>query len=75
MKTSWQTEAGRIVCRWSETGEHIQCAPPWLQGASQSVDRSVKPAILDFTTHSPLGSGEWFVPWNARWNVPGRSMV
>ena len=75
MKTSWQTEADGIVCRWSETGERIQYNPLWLQEASRSVDRSIPPAVPDFSTHSPLGSGEWFVPWNARWNVPGKSMI
>jgi hypothetical protein len=25
---------------------------------------------------SPLGSGEWYVPWRLRWNIPdGRSLV
>ncbi len=74
VKTSWQTEAGRIVSRWNEAGKRIEYSPLWLQVASQSVDRSVKPEVTNFTAHSPLGSGEWFVPWNARWNVPGKSM-
>lgn len=75
MKTSWQTEGDRIVCRWSEAGKRIQYNPPWLQEASRSVDKSVSPVIPDFTMHSPFGSGEWYVPWSARWNVPGRSIV
>ena len=74
MATSWQTEADRIVCRWSEAGRHIQYNPPWLQEASQSVDKSIPPAIPDFASHSALGSGEWFVPWNARLNVPGKTI-
>src|ERR1039458_7689026 len=48
MKTSWQTEADRIVCRWSETGTRVQYSSPWLQEASRSVDRSVAPAVPDF---------------------------
>jgi len=73
MKTSWQTEANQIVCRWPEAGKHVEYNPPWLQEALQSVDRSATPALPDFAAHSPLGSGEWFVPWNARWSVPGKS--
>jgi hypothetical protein len=75
MKTSWQTDADRIVCRWSETGERTQYNPPWLQQASQGVDRSVTLAVPDFASHSPLGSGEWFVPWNGRRNVHGKSII
>ena len=74
-KTLWQMEADSIVCRWSETGERIQYNPPRLQEASRSVVRSVTPEIPDFTTHSLLGSGEWFVPWKVRWSVPGKPTV
>jgi len=38
------------------------------------LDPCNHPAVPDFTTHSLLGSGEWFVPWNARWSVPGKSI-
>ncbi len=75
MKTLWRAQADGIVCRWSETGEGIQYNPPWLRESSQNVDRSVTPTVPDFTAHSPVGSGEWFVPWNARWNIPGKSMI
>ncbi len=74
MKTSWQMEAGRVVCRWAGTESRVLYNAPWLEEASRSVDRSVGPAVPDFATHSPLGSGEWFVPWNARWSVPGKAM-
>jgi hypothetical protein len=74
MKTSWQTEADRIVCRWSEAGKHVQYNPLWLQDVSRSIDTRIPTAVPDFTTHSLLGSGEWFVPWNARWSVPGKSI-
>jgi hypothetical protein len=72
MKTSWQAESGEIVCRWSVAQEHVPYNPPWIQEAANSLDRSVMPALPDFTLHSPLGSGEWFVPWSARWSVPGK---
>jgi hypothetical protein len=75
VKTSWQTEADQIVCRWTESEERIQYNPPWLQEAARSTDRSARQEVPDFSTHSPLGLGEWFVPWHARWGVPGKSMI
>lgn len=70
MKARWQTEPGRILCRWSGTGECTRYNPPWMQDASGRIDGHVSPAVPDFTMHSPLGSGEWYVPWRLRWSVP-----
>ena len=75
MSTSWKTEADGILCRWSETGEGVRTDAALLQEASAGVDRSVTPGIPDFAAHSPMGSREWFVPWNARWGVPTKSAV
>jgi hypothetical protein len=70
MKTSWQIERGGLLCRWFNSEERIQYNVPWLQEAStETYGKFVEP-IPDFAAHSPLGSGEWFVPWDARWSVP-----
>lgn len=74
MKTSWQTDADHIVCRWSDAENTIPYRPPWLQEAAEG-DEIASDLMPDFTRHSPLGSGEWFVPWHARWMVPGRRLL
>ena len=70
MKTSWQTETGALVCRWSVNGDRIQYDPPWIQEASSGVYERFLPPTPNFVEHSLLGSGEWFVPWHLRWSVP-----
>lgn len=71
METSWQTETGRLVCRWSpEVGEAIRYDSSWIQEASVKKDWNVSPSIHNFATHSALGSGEWCAPWNIRWSLP-----
>lgn len=72
MKVSWQTETDRLVCRWTEAGEHVKYNPPWMQEVSRSVDVTVSLSDLDFTALSPFGSGEWYVPRGARWSVSDR---
>ena len=72
MKARWQTEPGRILCRWSEIGERTESNPSWMQEPSKHSEGHDSVAIPDFTTHSPLGSGEWFVPWRLRWGVSSR---
>jgi hypothetical protein len=72
MQRSWETRAEHLVCRWPEAGKHIPYNPLWMQEASASVDRTISPAIPNFAARSPLGSGEWFAPWNIRWSVPDR---
>jgi hypothetical protein len=75
MKSSWQTDAGNLSCRWSEVGQRVQYDSAWIQEMSV-VQSGYLPPVPDFASHSPLGSGEWFVPWRLRWNVPdGRSLV
>ena len=72
MKARWQTEPGRILCTWSEIGERTEYNPPWMQEPSMRTEGHVSVAVPDFTMHSLLGSGEWFVPWRLRWSVPSR---
>lgn len=72
MKTSWQTETGGLLCRWSEVGEGMRSSAAWAEEAARSEDVKLSRALPDFAQHSLLGSGEWFVPWNLRWSVPGR---
>jgi hypothetical protein len=73
MKTSWQTETGRLESRWFDAEPSLRHEEPWFKEASHSKDRSALPVIPDFASHSPLGSGEWFVPWNVRWGLPART--
>ena len=73
MKTSWKEETDRLVCRWSPPEELNRHSPPWLAELSTSSIESPAPPVPDFAAHSPLGSGEWFVPWNARWSLPWRA--
>ena len=69
MKSSWQTDTGNLSCRWSEVGQRVQYDSAWIQEMSV-VQSGYLPPVPDFASHSPLGSGEWFVPWRLRWNVP-----
>ena len=71
MKARWQSEPARILCSWSGIGERTEYNPPWMQQPSNRSEGPVAVAVPDFTTHSPMGSGEWFVPWRLRWCVPG----
>lgn len=72
MNTDWQTESGSLECRWSELTERSRYIPAWFHDAAPETYASVLPPIPDFAAHSPLGSGEWMVPWNARWCLPTR---
>jgi hypothetical protein len=70
MNTSWLSESGDLLCRWTDAGAGIPYSPPWGQETSSGVDQTFVEPLPDFAAHSPLGSGEWFVPWDARWSVP-----
>jgi len=75
MESSWQKGTEKLSCRWSEVGQRVQYASNWIHETS-SLQSSHLPAAPNFASHSPLGSGDWFVPWRLRWNVPdGRSLV
>ena len=70
MKTSWQSESGGLVCRWSDLLESDQSTSPVVGEVLTGVYERFVPPMPDFAAHSLLGSGEWFVPWNYRWSVP-----
>jgi hypothetical protein len=72
MRSSWQIEAGHLVCRWSEVGQHLQYNPPWMQEASD-VQGSYLPPLPDFASHSPFGGplGSNAIPLTA---IPNRSL-
>jgi hypothetical protein len=75
MNTSWQTANPGIACRWTVPGAERSYDLSWLeesQGGLGAIEADEHP---DFATHSPLGSGEWFAPWNARWSLPGRLKI
>ena len=63
MKMSWQTDPDRLVCRWSEAGEHIRYNPPWVQDDPGSTPGDNHPPTpLVFTKLSPFGGAHWFGP-------------
>jgi hypothetical protein len=66
MKMSWRTETGRLLCRWSEAGEHIQYNPRWIQDASRSFRPNLEPPVPAFTRLSPFAGAEWYGPHRPR---------
>ena len=73
MKTFWETESGHLECHWCESDQSVQRTAPHIEETLKTRDRGVTPAFPDFARHSPLGSGEWFAPWNLRWSRPDRT--
>ncbi len=59
MKSSWQTETGQLVCRWSDVGQHAQYNPRWMQEASE-IQGSYLPPVPNFANHSPFGGPDLF---------------
>jgi hypothetical protein len=70
MKASWQSESGGLLCQWSDLLEGDRSKSPITPEASTGIYGSFLPPTPDFAAHSPLGSGEWYLPWNSRWIVP-----
>jgi hypothetical protein len=70
MKTLWQSESGGLICRWFDLLEGDRSDVPIALQASTGTHGSFLSPTPDFAAHSPLGSGEWYVPWNSRWSVP-----
>ncbi len=63
MKTSWETETDRLVCRWSDVGERVPYNPPWIEDAARNVhEKNVSPLGPVFTRLSPFGGGQWYAP-------------
>ena len=59
MKSLWQTETGRLECRWAEVGQRAQYNPQWMKEASE-IRGSYLPPVTDFASHSPFGGPSWF---------------
>ena len=60
MRSSWQTETGRLVCCWSEVERHVVYKPRWFQETSDIQSGYLLP-IPDFASHSPFGAAScWF---------------
>ena len=59
MKSSWQTETGQLVCRWSDVGQHVQYNPRWMREASE-IQGSYLPPVPNFANHSPFGGPSLF---------------
>ena len=57
---TWQTETGRLACRWSEVGQQVQYNPGWMQETSD-IQSGYLPPLPDFASHSPFGgTTSWF---------------
>jgi len=63
MRSSWQTETGNLICRWSGVLQPIQ----YDQGhVSANAQETLLPLlVLDFASHSPLGAACSFHPRRA----------
>ena len=72
MKREWQTEANRIEIRWTGLQMEDGSDRSWLNEFSDCRDSIPTPLVPDLCAHSPLGSGEWMVPWDARWTRPDK---
>jgi hypothetical protein len=59
----------RALAMWSESGERLPYNPQWAVELSDNTHNATS-SLPNFGDHSPLGSGEWIVPWNVRWSVP-----
>jgi hypothetical protein len=59
MRSSWQTETGRLVCSWSAVGQRVHYNPQWMQDTS-NIQRSYLPPVPNFASHSPFGGASWF---------------
>jgi hypothetical protein len=69
MSSSWQTETGHLVCRWSEVGKRFQYDPKWMQDTSD-IQSSYLPPLPNFTRHSPFGGASWLEPHHADPDCP-----
>jgi hypothetical protein len=56
MTSSWQTETGHLVCRWSDLQALAQYKLTWTQDTTK-VQSSCLPSLLpDFRKRSPFGT-------------------
>jgi hypothetical protein len=62
MKSSWQTETGKLQCRWSGVGERVRYNPAWMKDASKETQsETFRAPVADFTNLSPFGGGVWYL--------------
>jgi hypothetical protein len=61
MVSTWQTETGHLVCRWSDVGRRVQYNPSWMQEVSD-IHSGYLPPLPDITSSSPFGGATWFQP-------------
>jgi hypothetical protein len=64
MKSSWQTETGHLVCRWSDAGKLAPYDQRWMRETS-NIQSSYLPPLPNFARHSPFGGASWFLPHSA----------
>jgi len=70
MNSAWNADSGSLACRWSGALERDPSKLSGLQEQPAGEGHNAVVPIPNFAAHSPLGSGEWFVPWRLRWSVP-----
>lgn len=70
MTSGWQTGSSHIELRWTELTRNAPPDRSWLQDFPAGHEALLAPLVPDLSAHSPLGSGEWMVPWDARWSLP-----
>ena len=62
MQMSWQKQADRLVCRWSEAGQGVKYNQHWTQAASTYVQAAKVPSPLRVLANlSPFGGRDWYV--------------
>jgi hypothetical protein len=59
MKTSWQSESGGLICRWSGLLDDESNSPITLRASTEAY-ASFMPPVPDFVTHSLLGESGTF---------------
>jgi len=64
VRSVWQTDVGRLTCRWDDDTElQSPYCPPWMGDVSTAFhDEVVSPlaVALDFTRLSPFAGKGWF---------------
>ena len=55
MQSSWESETGHLMCRWSEIGMRDIYNPQWMQEALAVPSGYLTP-VPEFTSHSPFGA-------------------
>jgi len=62
MTSSWQTETGHLLCRWSDLVQRVQYNPSWMRESSDIQSSYLPPLLPDFASRSPFGGAYWFRP-------------